>query len=351
MDRGRFSALIYSANRLLTWTSLFTACVVTPILAWMLHERAANAPTIAAIVLLVAGPQWIATRTTVLATVSRLNSHLRQLQVAEIVAACIRTAITLGAAALGFINIHTALLAVTVATLVYAVLIRRQVLPMLDANVNGAEEAEFGRGIRTVMRQMYPNNVFHCVQSQLAMGLLSVLGGTSEVADLGALSRLSFFANLIAAPLNYIIGPAFARCSDGLRLTWLFSWVLGVYVSILAVFIGLVAWQADTVLLLLGPKYSHLHIELILVATAIAIVFVSQIFWSLNFSRGWVQVVWLNIPMVLSAQFASALLLDVTTVRGAVLLNMVTALPTLLLGVGVAVTGLRRLCRVSPGEH
>lgn len=332
-DRSQFSALIHSALALLHRTALAAAFVVSPLLIWLLSRQGAPWWTIAVLLFLVVGPQWLATRTVILASVNRLHTRIRQLQMADLSGAFTRFVITLLPAVFGFINIYIAFGAVAISIWVQSLIVRRQVLPMLDVDPHTDLTIIYRKRIVGTMRQMYPNNVFNCVQGQLATGLLSVLGTSAQVADLGALNRLSFFSNFLSAPFVYLIGPAFARCQDPRRLVRLFLTILGGYILILAVFLGGVYWESASVLLLFGPKYAHLDHELFLVAIAIAAGFVSQAFWTLNYSRGWVRWVWLNIPLTLMAQISATLLFDVGSVAGAAKLMIATSIPAITLGI------------------
>lgn len=340
-ERRRLSALIQAATGMLHRTAFVAAIVVTPLLIWLLAKKGAPPWTILVLVLCVVGPQWMSTQTVILASVNRLHTRLRQLQTADLTAAMSRSALTLIPAALGWVNVQLAFAAVAFSTWLQSAIVKRQVSPLIDSKVEAEEEAVFTQRIRRTMRQMYPNNIFACVQSQLATSLLAVLGTTSQVADLGALSRLSFFSNFLSAPFSYLIGPGFARCQDAGRLRRLFLTVLGSYTLLLAIFLVLIWWQSDLVLALFGPKYAHLHTELFLVAMAIAVGFVNQVFWTLNFSRGWVRWVWLNIPLTLGAQISAAFLFDMGTVAGAARLMIVTTVPAILLGTWVTMTELR----------
>lgn len=335
-DRRRFSALMTAALAMLTRMAFLAAGVVTPLLAWLLWEKGASWQVILVLTLLVVGPQWIATRTVTLSTSNRLHSRLRELQVAEVAGALTRSLLTLVPAACGFVNIYLAIGAAVAALAVQAVIVRRQVAPLLDLPGEAAEVREYRGRISSVMKSMYPNVVFNCLQSQLATGILAISGSVSQVADLGALNRLSFFSNLIGAPIHYVIAPAFARCHDVLRLRWMFAGVLSGYVVMLTAFLGLVYWQASFVLRLFGAKYAHLNHELFLVAVAIAVAFINQVFCSLNLSRGWVRWTWANIPLTLAVQAAALSLLRMDTVAGAAELMIATACASLLLSMVIA---------------
>ena len=342
-DRQKLASLVKAGLSLLKRTAVFSAIIVGPMLVWLLAGKQAPLWAIGLLLLVIIGPQWVATRTVILSSINRLHSRIGNLQIADLGAAFTRSALTLIPAAFGFINVHIAFLAVAISSFVQARIVTKQVSDTVSVTTDPADDQHFRKRITLTMRQMYPNNVFNCVQSQLATGLLSVFGTASQVADLGALNRLTFFSNFISAPLSYIIGPAFSRCQDPSRLITLFLSVLSAYSLILAAFLGLIVWQADAVLLLFGPKYAHLHDELFLVGVAIATGFINQVFWNLNFSRGWVRWVWLNIPMTMAGQIASAFLLDVASVAGAAKMAIATSIPAILLGAGIAFSELKNL--------
>ncbi len=339
-DRPRFSALLHAALGILHRTAALAAAVVAPLLAWLLWQREAPLPIILVSVVLVVAPQWLATRTVILSTVNRLQSRVRQLQTLELTGALTRALLTLVPAALGWVNLPFALAAVAASIAAQALLVRRQVQPLIDAASPPSLQAPFAARIRETLRRMYPNAVFGCVQAQLATALLAIFGSTSQVADLGALARLGFFINLIGAPLGHLFAPAFARCTSISRLRFHFLGVLGGYIVLLTAFILLVHTRSSLILSLFGPKYAHLHAELLLTAVSLSLHLISQTFWSLNFSRGWVRWVWLNIPLSLTTQIIAALLLPIDTVHGAILLSAASAAPSLLLGFAITVSHL-----------
>lgn len=335
-DKRKFSTLMAAALALLNQTATIAAALVTPLLAWLLWEQQASWWMIFVLAILIVAPQWINTRTVTLSTANRLHSRIRQLQFTELAAAFTRSCLTLVPALFGWINVYMAMGTVAISAFIQSRMVRAQVAEFVSPIPDEKEQIIYRGRIQRTMRHMYPNTVFNCIQSQLAMGLLSVMGTTSQVADLGALNRLGFFLNLIGAPLAYLIGPAFARTQDRKRLIGLFLAVLCGYIIILFLFLLVIHWQEQNVLWLFGPKYKHLGHELFLVALSLSISFVGQVFWTLNYSRGWVRLVWINIPLTLTTQIASVLLLDIGTVSGAAWLMCSTAAASLILGVIVS---------------
>ena len=335
-DRKRLSALIHAALHIVRGNTLLIAAVVSPILVWLLYMR--NAPwwVIIPVWILVVGPQSISARTTVLNIINRLHSRVRKLQEVEISGAMVRTTLTVIPALAGFINIHIAMAAIAVSLTVQFIHVRSQTRMLLDPTSDESYQKAFHGSIMRNMKLIMPNTVFHCLQSQLATGLLAVLGTSAKVADLGAISRLGFVSNLISAPLASLIAPAFARCQDKQRLVRLFLGVTGGYMLLFAGLVLVVHLFTPSILKIFGPSYSHLGTELQLYSISMAIGFLSQLFWALNFARGWVSWVWWNIPLTLFVQIASALMINVNSVHGAITFIIFSAIPTLLLGMVTA---------------
>jgi hypothetical protein len=341
-DRPRFSALLHAALSLLNRSAGVAAAVVSPILVWLLWQREAPSASITTSVLLVVGPQWLATRTVILGSVNRLHSRVHQLQSLEITGAFTRSAFTLIPAALGWVNLPVALGAVAASVLAQTILVRRQIRSLIDPFSPAKAQIPYRIRIQETMRRMYPNAVFTCIQGQLATSLLAIFGSTSQVADLGALARLGFVTNLIGAPLGHLFAPAFARCQDLRRLRRIFLSVLVGYTFLLSLFLLAVSTQSDLILSVFGPKYAHLKTELFLMSISLSLTMLGHVFWALNTAKAWVRLLWLNIPFTLAAQITTPFFIPIQTTAGAIQLSIWTVLPSLILGVFVATSNLIR---------
>jgi hypothetical protein len=339
-DRHRFSALLHAALGLLNRSASVAAAVVSPILVWLMWQREAPAALITTSVLLVVGPQWLATRTVILGSVNRLHSRVHQLQTLEITGAFTRSAFTLIPAALGWVNLPVALGAVAASVLAQTVLVRRQIRSLIDPFSPAKAQIPYRIRIQETMRRMYPNAVFTCIQGQLATSLLAIFGSTSQVADLGALARLGFVTNLIGAPLGHLFAPAFARCQDQQRLRKLFLSVLVGYSFLLLIFLLAVSTQSELILTVFGRNYYHLENELFLMSISLSLTMIGHIFWALNTSKAWVRLLWLNIPFTLAAQITTSFFIPINTTTGAIQLSICSILPSLLLGAFVSISNL-----------
>jgi hypothetical protein len=84
------------------------------------------------------------------------------------------------------------------------------------------------------------------------------------------------------------------------------------------------------VLWLLGPQYSHLKSELLLMVVSLAATGFSGLFWSVLQARGWVASSAWVIFFGIVAQVLGASMLDLTTVSGVLSLGLCATLPSLL---------------------
>jgi hypothetical protein len=77
----------------------------------------------------------------------------------------------------------------------------------------------------------------------------------------------------------------------------------------------------------LGPKYSHLEKELFLMILSGVLFSILACMWQLNIARGWIVSAWLMIPIGVAVQIALILALDISTVRGVLLMNIFATIP------------------------
>ena len=321
-DRPKLSALIKAGLGMLVWLAAAGSVVVLPLLIWLLHRQGASWSVICLLCGLNIIPQWVATRSVILSIVNRLHSRVWQMQQVELTTAGMRFVLTTLPWLCGMTHVVWASSAIAASILAQGLLIRRQVGPVIDSQPSEALVRELTPKVQATVRHILPSTVFNCFQAHLAVWMLGILGGTAEVADIGALNRISFVANLAGAPLAMLIAPAFARCQDMARLRKMF---IGVFAAYSLFFIGFAAvcWlQSPLILNLFGPKYSHLSAELLLVAVGVGVTALNGVCCALNLSKGWVRSLWMSIPISLLAQISTMLVFDMKSVSGAAWLTI-----------------------------
>lgn len=345
-DQPRLSAVVGASLEMMTKLAFFGTLLVLPVMIYLLGEQQAPMSVIVVLIVLSICPQWMMTRTILLGVVNRLRSNVWALQLAELVLAVGRFVLTMIPLLLGWIHVLWASAAVAVAVILQGVLVRRQVWKEIHRCPAPNLVDEFRPRVRETVRQMLPSAAFNCVQGQIAIWLLSVMGTVSQVADLGALNRLSFVTNLAAAPLSLLVAPAFARCQDGGKLRRLFSTAFLGYGCFYLLLVFLSYLQAPLILSLFGPSYSHLGHELLIVTIGMALAGLNGVCWTLNLSRGWVKHLWVTIPLSILTQSCAALLLDLRTVSGAALMGVILTCGYLLHAILTTLNGFNKHARI-----
>lgn len=314
-DKSSLKGLVHAALRLRLKLTAAASILIAGISLWLLLRNGTGLALALGLTALVLAPIWQISTAAVLNVVNRLHSRNRQLQTADLVPALLRAALTAVLALLGGLNTLTALGAVVIAQLTQYVIVRKQVLPLLEG-INPQEVTAHTLRIWKIVRQAFPSLAFWCLQGQLTTWLISVFATSQEVADLGALNRLAIIFAVFGGPLGQFILPAFARTSDRRRL-WKIAFMLVGGMVLFSVGLLAFAWlRGDWFLWLLGAKYSHLHQELLLVLIGMSIGSLASIVASMNNTRAWVRRAWISIPVILVSQVLAAPLFDLGTVKG-----------------------------------
>lgn len=326
-DNASLKALVMAAMRLRMQMAALASVLVAGISLWLLRRNGAEWGASVMLTLLVLSPVWCLSTSAVLSVVNRLHSRTRELQIADAYPALLRVGLTLALLGAGWLSPVTALLAVLAGHAFQLTIVRRQVLPLLgEAPVEEEQLTSHKRAIHGFMRQLMPNCIFLCVQGQLSTWLISLFATSSEVADLGALSRIAILFAVIGGPVTQFVAPAFARASEKKRL-WGIAGGLLIGSTLFCAVMVLAAWlKGDWFLWLLGSKYGHLRHELVLMLLGMCIANTSNLVWSLNVSRGWIWLAWLNIPLTLGAQVVGAMVFDLSNVAGLAKFVIVSAM-------------------------
>ncbi len=198
--------------------------------------------------------------------------------------------------------------------------------------------------LRGLFRAQVVYNLLFCVQGQLGLLLLAAHGAARALGDFGALGRVAAVFTIFNALQNGLILPAFARvASDAGQLRRRFWFAAGAGAA-LAVALGWFAWLFPRPFLwLIGEQYLHLELELGWMMALSALAYLGAVLWSLNYARGWVRGSW-AIPLAsLAVQAAAVPWVDFSTVRGALILGCIGALPALPLNIWLMSRGLSDL--------
>jgi hypothetical protein len=332
--RGRLEAILLLA--------------VMPLLALLLH-RAGEGPFAIALALLLAALSIHAqVASAVMLVVLRLQLRLEELQRVQLLTVVLRLLLTLGALSI-VRRFEWVLLASASSALVERLLFERQVYARLSRAA--PEEASDQRAVRTAFRHQFISAAYVAFQSQITVWLLSLFGGKSSIAEIGALGRLGVIFGVISAVLSNVVFPRFARYTDaGLLRRRYFQTLAGVAVSGLALVL-LVVLLPGPLLWVLGRPYQHLERELAWMVGSSVCYLLTNTIWGLNASRGWVRGSWLYAPLTLATQLVLFSSMDVSSVGAAILFGWYSLLPAFLINAALSFRGFRGLGGLTPGTQ
>jgi hypothetical protein len=199
---------------------------------------------------------------------------------------------------------------------------------------------------RTIVRLALPNmpaTMFYAVQGQITLLLLVLLGhSTTNVANIGALSRLAQIPVFLSLMNPILVEPFFAKLSpEKLKRTYLISLVLVFSLAIaMATF---VFYFPESISWLLGPKYSHLRLEIGMVFAGATIVYATGFMFFVNSSRRfvywWTTVANISTTILIEAYFIWKV--DLSSVRHLLAMGICNAAGALLVTAACSWYGLR----------
>ncbi|HET6145525.1 MAG TPA: hypothetical protein VFE02_18630 [Candidatus Acidoferrales bacterium] len=189
----------------------------------------------------------------------------------------------------------------------------------------GEASPETRKAITGLALPNIPQAVFYALQGQLSVFLITYLGHTKGVASVGALGRLGQIFAVFMQMNPLIIEPYFAKLrSTQLKKNYAVALLLA---AIACIGITAMAWQIPQLFLwALGPQYRNLTKEVNIAIGASAVSCFSGVLWTIHSARRFVY--WWNVMfsmvLIVAAQIGCILLLDMSTVRGVLLLAVAT---------------------------
>ncbi len=188
---------------------------------------------------------------------------------------------------------------------------------------NQKPDKEIRNRIFKVVFRILPNVIYYCISGQVTVFLLSILGNTSSIGQIGALGRITMFLSLLSTVFTTVITPYFARLKNEFKV------LMTKYIQILflttLVFVLLtifVYFFPGIFLFILGKKYHNLGNELVLCVIASCLNLLSGCSFSLTTSRGWVLNPIFGIPMGILSIAIGVSVFDFTKLRGALDYNI-----------------------------
>lgn len=319
-DKGRLGAVLATGMALRKKFAVFSLLVAVPILLYLLRKHDASWLMSTLIVLSLVPAFFSALSGRLLEIPPKLHQDIRPLQRYQVEANVGRLAL-LGLTMFAFPFAAVAIVCGGLGQVWNNWRLRKaksKYVAIQSKSESAVEEKVLG-----YVRRQLPANVYYCVSGQLTLWLVSLLGTTTAVAQIGALGRLTAVISIVSTILASLVTPRFARLANdrSVLVTRYFQMQL-VVASLGAGMTLLAVWHPQLILSLLGDGYEALNRELVLMVLASSAGLIAGTTFSLNGSRGIVLPPTYLIFVMLSANVIFLSLLRVDTVEAAALFSI-----------------------------
>jgi len=325
-EQGPFARLIIDALRVSVYMTLFGIILVSPFFYAIFTKVSATPTTAIFAILLASAAAYPATYSLILTTANKLHSRIQFIQITEVTGALSRMVLTLTALAIGWKTVVPIVTATVLSTLLQAGIIRsRSKQYFKDAKL----DASYLPQLKTFVLSLYANHLFYSIQGQISTWIIGWFGGSTQVAELGALGRLGMLMVAVIAPISYLAMPSIARIQDIgiLRKRIASVAVLGLFLASIPALFGYLVPQPF--LWILGSQYGHLTSELPLALGAQGVTLLASMAWGIVLTRGWVRHAWMTILTTILGIAMGAMVCPLNTLSGVLLFNTISVTPTL----------------------
>jgi O-antigen/teichoic acid export membrane protein len=332
-DSRKLGSLLNTAFQLRRMLVGLTLLAVVPVLVWLLMQNGASRLTILGVVIAVLAGSGLELVTRIYAVALRLRSEIRQIQKQALLSALAKLAIV-AIALFVFINAAIAIVAVVIGYAVQFQMLRRWVHREVDQSA--PPDPAMRSEILSVFKRQAPHSIYYCLQAQITVWLISIFGNAEGVANVGALGRLAVFFGLLSTITVEVVLPAFARIQSLHQLRRRYFQIVAGYFSVATLSVAAVAAFPRQILSILGPQYSGLSTEGVLMAVCAVVTTTGGLLWAINSSRAWIVSPGFLIPCTIAVQVAIMSVVNVSTVKGVLLFTMYSCAPSIVLSFRLA---------------
>jgi O-antigen/teichoic acid export membrane protein len=194
-------------------------------------------------------------------------------------------------------------------------------------------DREVAAKIASQVRRMMPAAIYYAFSGQLTIWVVSAFGSARSVASVGALGRVTMVLSILTIVFGTIAVPRFARIpsDDRSRVRWRYVEMQAFLLTACLVLLLALSVFAGPALAILGPNYSGLRHEIVLMGLNGLVSVCGGAAYSLGAVRGVVAPAWLVVPYSAATQILLIILLPVDTVGGVIWVGTFSSLSQWLL--------------------
>lgn len=203
------------------------------------------------------------------------------------------------------------------------------------ANWSVKPDQSVRKRIIKMVKRLMPGMIYFVLSGHISLWLISLLGSTDNVAEIGAIGRLAIIFTVVTNIFNVLIIPRFTRLPE--NSTKVFSRFFKILIAfavlslIIVVFVYLFSSQ---ILWVLGEKYQNLNYELFLAVVTTCLVHIGGGAFRMSNQRGWPIHPALSISVSVASVIAGVMIFEISTLVGVLYFNIFTAFIQIILNVG-----------------
>lgn len=319
-DKKKLGAVLVTGLDLRKKFGLISLFIGLPLLALLLYSHNASWVMIVLISLCIIPAFFAALSDSLLELVPQLHQDIFRLQQNQV-------AVSAGRLILNFLFVlilpftFVALLANGIPRILGN--IKLQKISKSFADLSQVPDPVIKREILSVVKRILPGAVYFCFSGQITIWLLSWLGTTTSLAQIGALAKLILLIEIFGYISYTLLIPRFARLSLNKSLLLKKSFQVILFLTLgLAVLTFLISFFSETILWLLGPAYYDLNKELIISLIGGGLGLIAGNFFALGASRGWVLNPLYSTIISFSSVIIGVFLFEVSTLIGVLYFNI-----------------------------
>ncbi|MFL6197460.1 MAG: lipopolysaccharide biosynthesis protein [Thermoanaerobaculia bacterium] len=198
---------------------------------------------------------------------------------------------------------------------------------------------------RRVLRYLLPTlpaALYFAVQGPLVVWLSATFGSTRNIAEVGALSRLSLVVGLFSGLTGTVLLPRLANVTDERHYLRRYLQFGGLLAGVAAGMLLITAAAPRLFLMLLGQKYSGLDSELLLVVAGAGVGLLDGYAVGVNLARSWTRWQGAALAVQIAAQALLVFLVPLSSTFNLLLFNLLSACVALALQSITALAGFTR---------
>ncbi len=322
-DKKKLGIVLSTGLQLRKKFAFFSLIVAVPILAYLLLHHGASILATVLIITALIPAFYAALSDSLLEIILKLHQDIRPLQENQIKVSVLRLTISALTVFL-FPFTFIAIWAAGIPRILGNIKLRK----IAGKFTETSNEIDLGvqKEIFKIVKGILPGAIYYCLAGQLTVWLISVFGNTTNIAEVGALGRLSMLLGVISIMFSILIVPRFARTKEfGKALLKRYLFILATMFVILSGITFIVMLFPSQLLWILGNKYANLEKELVYVMIGSCANVLMGLALSLYISRGWIMnPVYAIILSVLPIIFG-IFIFDLTKISGVLKLNIFIA--------------------------